>query len=107
MLARKNRDQVVISTKYTNTTYRGEPGVTHQENYLGNNIKNMRTSLDKSLKHLKTDYVDVFYVHYWDLHSSVEEVMDGLHLLVQSGKVLYLVSVFYYYPVFLVKIFQS
>ncbi|KAI0793000.1 aryl-alcohol dehydrogenase [Irpex lacteus] len=90
MLARKNRDQVVISTKYTNTTYRGEPGVTHQENYLGNNIKNMRTSLDKSLKHLKTDYVDVFYVHYWDLHSSVEEVMDGLHLLVQSGKVLYL-----------------
>ncbi|KAI0088545.1 aryl-alcohol dehydrogenase [Irpex rosettiformis] len=88
--ARKNRSQVIISTKYTNTTHRGDPGVTHQENFLGNNLKNMRLSLESSLKNLQTDYVDVFYLHYWDLHTSVEEVMDGLHQLVLSGKVLYL-----------------
>lgn len=52
----------------------------------------MRVSIEQSLKNLRTDYIDVFYVHFWDLHTSVEEIMDGLHQLVLAGKVLYLVS---------------
>jgi aryl-alcohol dehydrogenase-like predicted oxidoreductase len=51
----------------------------------------MRVSLDESLKKLRTDYVDVFYVHWWDYETSIEEVMGRLHNLVASGKVLYLV----------------
>ena len=45
-----------------------------------------------SLTKLRTNYIDILYVHWWDWNSSIEEVMDGLHNLVTSGKVLYLVS---------------
>ncbi|KAI9568597.1 NADP-dependent oxidoreductase domain-containing protein, partial [Boletus coccyginus] len=50
----------------------------------------MYINLEESLKKLRTSYVDIFYVHWWDWETSIEEVMDGLHTLVQQGKVLYL-----------------
>jgi aryl-alcohol dehydrogenase-like predicted oxidoreductase len=52
----------------------------------------MRLSVDASLKKLRTSYVDILYLHWWDFDTSVEEVMNGLHILVQQGKVLYLVT---------------
>lgn len=61
---------------------------------MGNNLKSLRISVEASLAKLKTSYIDVLYVHYWDLHTSVEEIMDGLHNLVVEGKVLYLVRLF-------------
>jgi len=64
--------------------------------YTGNNIKSMNISVDASLKKLRTSYIDILYVHWWDWDTSVEEVMNGLHVLVQQGKVLYLVSVLFY-----------
>lgn len=36
--------------------------------------------------------IDILYLHWWDFDTSVEEVMNGLHILVQQGKVLYLVT---------------
>ena len=60
-------------------------------NYVGNNLKNLKLSIEASLKKLRTTYVDVLYLHYWDLHTSIEEIMDGLHNLIVAGKVLYLV----------------
>ena len=59
--------------------------------YVGNNIKSMHLSVESSLKKLRTSYIDILYVHWWDFDTSVEEVMNGLHVLVQQGKVLYLV----------------
>lgn len=53
-------------------------------------MKSMRVSVERSLKKLQTDYIDLLYVHWWDFTSSVEEVMHGLNNLVNSGKVLYL-----------------
>jgi aryl-alcohol dehydrogenase-like predicted oxidoreductase len=53
----------------------------------------MHLSVEASLKKLRTSYIDILYVHWWDWDTSVEEVMNGLHVLVQQGKVLYLVSV--------------
>ena len=53
----------------------------------------MRLSLEICLKRLKTTYLDIFYVHYWDYHTSAEEIMDGLHALVERGLVLYLVCI--------------
>ncbi|OOO13894.1 NADP-dependent oxidoreductase domain [Aspergillus oryzae] len=50
----------------------------------------MRVSVERSLKKLQTDYIDLLYIHWWDFISSVEEVMHGLNNLVNSGKVLYL-----------------
>lgn len=61
----------------------------------------MKISLDHSLKNFRTDYIDILYLHYWDLYTSIEEIMDGLHNLVVSGKVLYLVRSFL--PVFNVE----
>ena len=51
----------------------------------------MHVSVEASLKKLRTSYIDILYVHWWDWDTSVEEVMNGLHILVQQGKVLYLV----------------
>jgi aryl-alcohol dehydrogenase-like predicted oxidoreductase len=50
----------------------------------------MKVSVEASLKKLRTSYIDILYLHWWDWNASVEEVMDGLHQLVLSGKVLYL-----------------
>lgn len=59
-------------------------------NYTGNNAKSLKVSVEASLKKLRTSYIDILYVHWWDWGTSVKEVMDNLHNLVTSGKVLYL-----------------
>jgi aryl-alcohol dehydrogenase-like predicted oxidoreductase len=64
----------------------------HHVNYLGNNSKSLHVSLNESLKKLRTDYVDILYLHWWDYETSIPEVMNSLHNLVAQGKVLYLVS---------------
>jgi aryl-alcohol dehydrogenase-like predicted oxidoreductase len=46
-----------------------------------------------SLKRLQTTYTDFYYRHYWDLHTSVEEIIDGLHILVQQNLIFYLVRI--------------
>ena len=86
---REIRDQMVIATKYT-THYRkydlGLAGI----NYAGNHKKSLRLSLEASLKKLRTSYVDILYLHWWDQTTSIEEIMDALHILVEQGKILYL-----------------
>ncbi|KAL4897913.1 NADP-dependent oxidoreductase domain-containing protein [Aspergillus ambiguus] len=47
-------------------------------------------SVRDSLKKLQTDYIDILYMHWWDHTTSIEEIMDSLHILVEQGKVLYL-----------------
>lgn len=63
--------------------------------YSGNSIKSMHVSVEASLQKLRTNYIDILYVHWWDFVTSVEEVMNGLHNLVTQGKVLYLVRYFF------------
>ncbi|KAK4704191.1 hypothetical protein P7C70_g2018, partial [Phenoliferia sp. Uapishka_3] len=90
MEERKNRDRMVIATKYT-THYRSY--VDGQDAAIassGNNKRSMHMSVRDSLKKLKTDFIDILYLHWWDWSTSIEEVMDSLHILVQQGKVLYL-----------------
>ena len=72
---------------------RGETGIKQKVLYTGNNIKSMHISVEASLKKLRTTYIDILYVHWWDWETSIEEMMNGLHILVQQGKVLYLVCV--------------
>ena len=59
--------------------------------YNGNSTKSMHVSVGDSLKKLRTDYIDLLYVHWWDYSTGIEEVMNSLHNLVAQGKVLYLV----------------
>jgi aryl-alcohol dehydrogenase-like predicted oxidoreductase len=84
------RDQLVIATKYTTNYKRGQK-TDHMVNYSGNSAKSLHVSVEASLRKLRTTYIDLLYVHWWDYTTSVEEVMNSLHVLVQQGKVLYLV----------------
>jgi aryl-alcohol dehydrogenase-like predicted oxidoreductase len=78
-----HRQSVVLATKYTNAF----PGI--DPNAAGNQRKNMMQAVEASLKRLKTDYIDLYWVHIWDQITPVEEVMRGLDDLVRAGKVLY------------------
>ncbi|KAL4820984.1 NADP-dependent oxidoreductase domain-containing protein [Aspergillus spinulosporus] len=91
MESRGNRDQIVLATKYT-TGFRDQHIDTEriQSNFVGNSVKSLQTSVKHSLRNLRTDYIDLLYVHWWDFTSGVEEVMHGLNVLVTAGKVLYL-----------------
>jgi aryl-alcohol dehydrogenase-like predicted oxidoreductase len=62
-------------------------------NFVGNSLKHLHVSVEASLKRLRTSYIDILYLHWWDFTASVKEVMDALHHLVADRKVLYLVSV--------------
>ncbi|KAF5316843.1 hypothetical protein D9758_017997 [Tetrapyrgos nigripes] len=67
-----------------------DPNVKRIANYTGGNVKSLHMSVRDSLKKLRTDYIDLLYIHWWDFDVTIKEVMDGLHNLVAAGKVLYL-----------------
>ncbi len=78
-----DRDHFVIATKYTLNEFATDP------NFGGNHRKNMRRSVEGSLKRLDTDHIDLLWLHMWDGMTPVEEVMRALDDLVRAGKVLY------------------
>ena len=80
---KKLRDRVVLATKFTFNTEQGNP------NAGGNGRKNVYFSLEASLKRLQTDYVDLYWLHAWDLVTPVEEVLATLNDLVREGKIRY------------------
>lgn len=90
MAARQNRDQMVIATKYTGEYKAYQLGKGKTVNHAGNHKRSLYMSVRDSLKKLQTDYIDILYVHFWDYTTSIEEIMDSLHALVEQGKVMYL-----------------
>jgi aryl-alcohol dehydrogenase-like predicted oxidoreductase len=82
-LAESDREHFVIATKYTLTARRDDP------NAGGNHRKNLVLTLEASLRRLRTDYVDLLWLHMWDGMTPVEEVVRALDDLVSAGKVLY------------------
>ena len=77
------RDRMVVATKYT-------LAMDHADlNSAGNQRKNMVRSVEDSLRRLRTDYIDLYWVHAWDELTPLEETMRGLDDLVRAGKVLY------------------
>ncbi|KAK3942305.1 putative aryl-alcohol dehydrogenase AAD14 [Diplogelasinospora grovesii] len=90
MAARKNRDQIVLATKYTSDFRSHLVGKGKGPNYSGNHRKSLHLSVRESLAKLQTDYIDILYIHWWDYTTSIKEMMDSLHILVEQGKVLYL-----------------
>lgn len=72
------------------TNYKRGENLLQKTQFTGNGMKSLRNSVDASLKKLRTEYIDILYLHWWDYTSPIEEVMNGLHNLVVQGKVLYL-----------------
>lgn len=77
------RDRFVVSTKYTVTRDRDDP------NAAGNHRKNLRLSLETSLRRLRTEYIDIYWVHMWDARTPAEETLRALDDQVRAGKILY------------------
>lgn len=78
------RDEIVLATKYTGG-YEKVPSL----GKTGNSRKNMIHSVEQSLKRLKTDRIDLFWVHHADNVTPMEEILRGLDDLVTAGKILY------------------
>jgi aryl-alcohol dehydrogenase-like predicted oxidoreductase len=80
------RDRYVVATKYT---LRNRAGDERDANLGGNSRKSMLRSVENSLRRMKTDYIDLLYLHMWDFTTPVEEVLQSVNALWQAGKVLY------------------
>ena len=80
---RDHRQRIVLATKYTNAAPGSDP------NAAGNQRKSMVQACEASLKRLRTDYIDLYWLHIWDGMTPAEEVMRAFDDLVRAGKVLY------------------
>lgn len=81
---RGRRDRVVIATKFMGNLFPGDP------NGGGGGRKAVLAACEESLRRLRTDYIDLYWAHFHDPHTPVEETMAALETLVQHGKVLHL-----------------
>ena len=79
---RAARDEIVIATKSGFATAQG----VHSG---GNGAKHVRAALEGSLKRLRTDYVDMLWVHVWDSVTPAEELLETMGNLIKAGKVRY------------------
>jgi aryl-alcohol dehydrogenase-like predicted oxidoreductase len=77
------REKVLISTK---ATFPLGEGI----NDYGSSRFNLVKSCEESLKRLNTDHIDVYHLHGFDANTPVEETLNALNNLVQSGKVRYI-----------------
>ena len=78
------RDRLVIATKFSGNLYPGDP------NGGGSGRKSIIAACEDSLRRLQTDYIDLYWLHNWDVHTPIDETMAALEDLVRAGKVRYL-----------------
>jgi aryl-alcohol dehydrogenase-like predicted oxidoreductase len=78
------RQRAVIATKFFINLFPGDP------NGGGANRKSMTAACEESLRRLKTDYIDLYWMHMWDRFTPIEETMRALDDLVRAGKVRYI-----------------
>jgi aryl-alcohol dehydrogenase-like predicted oxidoreductase len=78
------RDRLVIATKFSGNLYPGDP------NGGGSGRKSIIAACENSLRRLRTDYIDLYWLHNWDVHTPIEETLAALEDLVRAGKVRYL-----------------
>jgi len=80
---RGRRDEVVIATKVHGR-------MSDDPNGSGLSRKAILSEIDKSLKRLETDYVDLYQIHRWDYETPIEETMEALNDVVRAGKARYI-----------------
>lgn len=77
------RDDVVITTKVSQR-------IGKDINAMGSSRRHIMLSVEQSLSRLKTDRIDVYFIHYFDPFTAMDETLRALDDLVSQGKVLYL-----------------
>lgn len=85
-LIHPNRDRLVIATKYS--LFDGGADQ-NDPNGSGNHRKNLFRSVEGSLKRLKTDYIDLLWIHIEDFTTPIDEILRALNDIIRQGKVLY------------------
>lgn len=78
------RDSVVIATKFMGNLHRGDP------NGGGAGRKAVIRQCEESLRRLRTDHIDLYWAHFWDQNTPLDELMQTLDDLVRQGKVRYI-----------------
>ena len=82
--AGSKRDRVVLATKFMGSLHPGDP------NGGGASRKAIHQQLEESLRRLQTDYIDLYWMHFEDPFTPIEETMRTLDDLVSAGKVRYI-----------------
>ena len=77
------RDRLVLATKFMGNMYSGDP------NGGGAGRKGILAACEQSLRRLQTDYIDLYWMHFWDDQTPMDETMRALDDLVRAGKVRY------------------
>lgn len=78
-----DREDVVIATKYTPRTLEQiNKGITAREH--------IEKCINDSLQRLDMDYIDLYILHMWDYHTPIEETMEILNDMINSGKIRYI-----------------
>lgn len=80
----QRRDRIVMATKFFTNMTPGDP------NGGGAGRRSIITQLEQSLRRLRTDHIDLYWLHNWDRHTPIEETMRTLDDLVRAGKIRYL-----------------
>ena len=78
-----DRGRFVVGSKYTISTRPDDP------NASGSHRKNIVQSLEASLRRMKLDYIDLYWMHEWDGVTPLEEILRAFDDLVRAGKILY------------------
>jgi len=91
----QDRDRFIIGTKFslgdgaTDFNGLGLPTNQRDPNNRGNHRKNLRRSVEGSLRRLKTDYIDLLWLHIWDYTTPFDEIVMSVNDLISEGKILY------------------
>src|SRR4051812_3509044 len=78
------RDRVVVASKFFFNLFPGNP------NAGGAGRSAIIAQLEESLRRLRTDHIDLYWLHNWDRNTPVEETMRALDDLVRAGKIRYI-----------------
>lgn len=83
MKARGNRSKLIIATKV---------GSENKQHGFDVSRKHILKSVDESLKRLQTDYIDLYYTHFDDEKTPVEETLSAYDEIIKEGKVRYIAA---------------
>ena len=77
-----HRDEIILTSKIFFPAGGGR-------NDQGTSRRNLLSAVEKSLRRLQTDRIDLLYLHHWDEHVPIEESLRALNTLIEQGKVIY------------------
>jgi aryl-alcohol dehydrogenase (NADP+) len=77
------REHVVLASKFFTNVFPGDP------NGGGAGRSSIRAQLDETLRRMRTDYLDLYWLHNWDRNTPIEETMRALDDLVRDGRIRY------------------